>query len=341
MKTIAVFALGQALVNPLLADEEGNVSCRSITSAAWQSCFEKNTTYAHGALKFFNNTLCMLNKGFTSEAEVTLCHFTKSMGMAPDKAALPQTITKTFGTRTVVLTVEKPTEAFATTLGYDIKGTVTINGAKFMILYWGGTGEDSKGFMIQGANGFATGEKHPSYIQWDRTDKTNQFVKVFVASFTTTYLGTVGQPSASNYKAGDRAMFGTATYNATTKAVSTQIVLIEGQRGGGTSTTPACFKMFASGTKEGTITVAKTDNSHGTTGHAVTSTTTDSTDMDAAQLTDSLDTPNLTGNLNPGQFGGLTIAFLKSCNDVNGAGATGKPFADSEVNFAAAPADIF
>ncbi len=329
-----------AFVGQVMAAEEGDATCNGMSQAAWTACQTANGAYLHGALNFFNNTLCMLNKGFTSEVESALCHFSKSMAMNPDKST-SQTITKTFGGKTVALSIAPPTEAFAIAAGYDAKATVAINGTNFMILYWGGTDKSSKGFLIQGASGFAIGEKHPSYIEWSRTDATNQYVKVFVGSFTTTYLATVGTGSKDNPKGGDRAMFGKATYNSTTKATTAQVVLIEGQRGAGTATTPACYRMFASGTKDDTVTVAKTDNAHSSTGHAVTSTFKDKTDMDAFSEKDSKTLANGTGNLGAGLFGTLVIAFDKSCNDVNGAASAGKPFASSDVNFTAVVADIF
>lgn len=329
------------LFTQALADEEpGNAECNSKGKTAWGSCFTKDSAYKHGALNFFNGTLCALNKGFPAQVETSLCHFKKSLGLNPDKGALPITISKTFGPRTVELVIEKPTEAFAIAAGYDAKGTVTVNGTKFMVLYWGGTEESTKGFMISGATGMGgPSTKHPSYIYWDRTNPEAQFVKVFVANYTTSYLTSFGAMSKDSPQGGDRAMYGEATYNSTTKAVTVQTVSIEGQRGVGTSA--GCFKMFATGTKGGTISVGKTKNAFGLTGHATTDVNKNGLDMDAAVLVDVTETANGTGNFNTTTEAGLTVIFKKSCNEVYTAGATGNAFAGGDVNFAAVPSDLF
>lgn len=321
---------------------EGDATCSAIQQEAWAGCFDKNTKYTHGALNYFNNTLCMLNNGFPSAAEAALCHFRKSMEINPDKGALPFSVTKTFGGKTIKVDIAAPTETFATTAGYDAKGVVTVNDVTFMTIYWGGKADASKGFLINGGAGLGgDSKKRPLYVQWSREDATAQFVKVFSANFTTSYLGTVGRGSKTSPDSGDRALYGEATFNATSKSATAQVVLIEGQRGAGTATTPACFRMFANGTKDGTVTVAKTKDALSTTGDSVTSTYTDSTNMDAFQGTDSVDTANGTGNLGTGQFGGMTISFSKSCNDISTAGSTGGAFAGNDVSHSATPDDIF
>lgn len=321
---------------------EGEESCGKIGREAWASCFEKNTKYAHGALNFYNNTLCMLNNGFPSAAEQALCHFRKSMGVDPDKAALPVTVTKTFGGKTIEVAVTAPTEAFATAAGYDAKGVVTVDGETSMTIYWGGSADTSKGFLINGADGIGGDtKKRPLYVQWSRADANDQFVKVFSANFTTSYLGTFGASSLTSPDSGDRALYGEATYNASTKAATAQVVLIEGQRGAGDPTVGACYRMFAQGTKEGTVTVAKTKNSLSATGHALSATEKDQTDMDAFQGTDAVDTVNGTGNLGDGEFGGMTISFTKSCSDISTAGASGQAFGGNDASYTATPEDIF
>ena len=267
-------------------------------------------------------------------AEVALCHFSKSMSVNPDKAALPVTIEKTFETKTVKLEVAVPTEAWATTLGYDAVATVTIDGGAHMKLYWGGTATESKGFLVQAPNGF-NDKKTPVYVQWDRTGD-DQFVKVFGTMFTTSYLG--------SFADGDRAMYGKATYNKTSKAVATQIVAIEPNRGGAV-TAFGCFRMFSTGVKDGAVKIGKT--SSGTAGHAVGATFTDETGMDMASLTDSIATANGTGNITDSgdtelAANGLTVAFDKTCASVNTAGSSGAfSTADSVVSFTLSPTDVF
>lgn len=318
---------------------EGSSACDAKIQDAFTSCGRmwngsSAGGYEHGALKFFNNTLCTLNKGFPAMAEVALCHFVNDMGMKPDKAALPQVIEKSFEGRTVSLVVEAPTESFATSAGYDAKGTVSIDGKTFMALYWGGSKDSSKGFMVQSANGFNS-QKNPMYIQWDRTGG-DQFVKVFGARYGSSYLGS----SAANGE-GDEAIFGRASYNKSTGAVSTQTVLVSARRGSEDPAQFGCFRMFASGTKGGNMVIAKTDNATGNTGHSTTSTFTDATEMDAAELTDAPGTANGTGNISGnsgGNFGGkLTVSFDKNCYAVK----SGTAFPGGDVSFSYGPSDVF
>lgn len=325
------------------AEEEGDASC-NVGEAAWAKVQEANAEYEHGALKYFNSMFRMLNNGFPSEVESALCHFAKSMGMDPDLSALPVTIEKTFGSQTVALTVAVPTEAFATAAGYVAKGTVTIDGDNFMVLYWGGEAESTKGFMIRGAKPMGDGHsggKGVMYISWDRTDSAAQFVKFWGAKFATSYLGS---SSGSDEMQKDRSMYGYASYNATTKAVTTYAVSVEPQRVGSGF---GCYRMWAQGLKGGAMTIAKTDNAHNNAGHAVSATFLDGTEMDAAQLDDLEDTANGTGNLSNGDFSTIVVPLIaatpfgKSCSDLNGGAGSGQPFEGGDADFAAAPDDVF
>ena len=338
------------------ANEPGDASCNQIGQAAWSSCNAKFTDYQHGALGYFNNSLCVLNKGFPSAVETTLCHFAKSMGINPDKSALPQTISKVFGTKTIVVTVEVPTEAFATAAGYDAKGTVTEDGSTLMVIYWGGSGTSSKGFLIDGAgaSGSMIGGKRASYIHWDLTVET-QTIKVLVSEFASgTYLSSAA--ASAGAARGDSALYGRASYNKTTNEISTQMVFIQEQRSGGTAGSFGCFKMYAAGTKGGTMVIAKTKNSLSGPGHATGSTTKNLTDMDGMSGVDSTSTANGTGNysgasdaaIQANVEAGLGITananvFDKSCSDVYNAGGSGGAFstASSVASFTASPSSVF
>lgn len=312
---------------------EGDSSCEALTSTARSTCSAAWTDYAHGALKYFNGTLCRLNKESTAEVENVLCHFRKSMGIKVDLASLPVTATKTFNSKTIVVTVAAPTETFATSAGYQAKGTVTVNGSTYMVLYWGGSGSSTKGFMIEGYVSGGLGDKRANYVTWDLTNTSSQFVKMHAASFPSgTYLNSAAKTGGS-YR-GDAAVYGQVTYNSSTKVVTTQVVMIEEQRSGGTAGQFGCFKMYASGTKDGTVTVAKTQNSMGGTGHATNAGSKQLSEMDGVTLTDSKTTANGTGTTISTQSGlesalGVSSSanvFAVSCNDILSAGSSGNIF---------------
>lgn len=344
-------------LNKSFAQGVGDASCEALMSDAWTACDAMWTTYDHGALKYFNNSLCWLNRGATSNVENVLCHFSKSMGINPDKNALPQTITKEdFGDLAldISVTVSEPTEQFAIDAGYDAKGVVTVDGNQYMVLYWGGTGSASKGFMIEGDVAGLGGDR-ANYTQWDLTGDV-QTVKLISADYPSgTYLSDAGAGDR-----GDHVIFGSVSYNKTNDAVSTQTVLVSNARGDQDGSW-GCFKMYASGTKNGNIVVAKTrdqvsGDNFNNTGHAWTSTALDLTDMDGVNLVDDPATANGTGNLGGADaatmqsnveaalgIGAGANVFEKSCNDLKTANGGGGVFstAGTAANFTYGPDDVF
>ena len=331
----------------------GDSSCSAITTSAWSVCNSmwSDSSYLHGALKYFNNTLCWLNKGATSEIEKVLCHFDKSMGLKPNLSALPQTITQSFGEMTVSILVNTPTESWATTAGYLAKAIVSVNGINYMVLYWGGSGTSSKGFLIEGnVNGL--GGKRAGYVKWDLTDPKTETVQVLNADFPSgTYLS-----STATGDRGDHAVYGRVTFDAVTSAVETQAILIAKQRGGSSSSL-GCFKMYAKGIKGGQMVIAKTESSLGSIGHAVTYASKNLSEMDGVNLIDAATTANGTGNIADGSDSGTDVqaeletalsiitnqnVFDKSCGDLNSAGSSGVfSTTGTMVDFSHSPANVF
>ena len=108
-------SLNQLLLYKLLsptsqAADEGAAECNAISEKGQTRREKGSSTYPHGAANYamgiFNMGTFML-KG----VETALCHFRLSMGMAPDKdkvaAGSTEETTKTFGSKTVKLTVVK------------------------------------------------------------------------------------------------------------------------------------------------------------------------------------------------------------------------------------------
>lgn len=196
---------------------EGDPSCEKQDSVRTK-CMSAWTDYAHGALKYFNGTLCRFNNETAAEVENTLCHFRKSMGIKVDLNSLPLSSTKSFGDKTVVVEIVAPSESWAVSAGYQAKGTVTVNGSQYMVLYWGGKESKTKGFMIEGHVSNGLGGNRAGYLTWDLSDENAQYVKMYHANFPSgTYLGTAAK-SGTNYR-GDAAIYGQLNFNKTTSAV--------------------------------------------------------------------------------------------------------------------------
>ncbi|OFZ29502.1 MAG: hypothetical protein A2622_07175 [Bdellovibrionales bacterium RIFCSPHIGHO2_01_FULL_40_29] len=311
-------------VNTLEANEGSiDLSCEQIPQAARDRCANAWIDYRHGALNFFNGTLCRLNNETTAGVENVLCHFRKSLGVKVDLNSLPLTAQKVFGPVTVHVTVTFPTENWALDQGYQAKGSVTVNGSLYMVLYWGGQNNRSKGFMIEGFVDQGLAGSRAAYTQWDLTDPTNQVVKLFHADFSSSgrYL-TNPLKSATSYR-GDAAIYGAVNFNAETSEVTTQVVLIEQQRNG--SNEFGCFRMFAAGKKNGRMVIAKTENALKNLGQSVFSGDQDFHNMDGIVLTDSTKTAPYEGQILNSAISIGTVLhqsldsnpFHISCSDLN------------------------
>jgi hypothetical protein len=318
-------ALTIPYVTPASAVEPSVNNCateEAEVEAGFSSATSAFTEYAHGALGFFYFTLKMLNSGFAKIPKMPMCHFIKDMGMKPDLNALPFDKTETFENMSVRLLVEAPSESWAISLGYAAKATVTINATMFMIMYWGGSQEDSKGFMIQAANGFNPSEKSPLYLQWDRTAET-QFVKVFATRYSSSYLGSTN----------DGAIYGKATYNKTTKELTSQVVMA--MKG---ASAVGCFKSLGSGTKDSTIKLALPSafGQNGiASGDAAYSATNDA-GMSVISLVDSKTT-----QVGDQTLSTMTVSFDKSCDAIENADDPGALLAGGDVSASAEPSTIF
>ncbi len=303
-------------------------------------CKETAESYEHGALKFFNGQLCLFNVLFPRIAEDFLEKLTERMGLNPDLSSLADDGTatdlesKTFLTKTITGTVQKVVspDSFAGT--YDYVVIIKIDDENHMKMYWSGSGDASKGFLMRTGAGFRSVDEL-LYIRWDRTtaDQSIEILATQIASGT--YV--------SNPARGDRAMFGRATYDTATKEVTVQMTEIGSRRGAqSTSTTPSCWYMYGSGTKDGNIVMNKSHDSCSATGHDLTTTAQDGAvsaassscasngKMDSATLVDSVTTPNGTGNFTSASN---DVQLYYSCADLAGATASGKPFENLTVNF--------
>ena len=290
-------------------------------------CHAAAQEYTHGALKFFNGQLCVLNVQFPGIAEQVLYKIFK-MGLDPDLTALDDDGTatdlpeKTFRTKTITGTLQKVVSPDTFADAYDYRAEVKMDGDTFVVIYWSGSGESSKGFLIKGGEGFRNANEG-LYIKWDRTTE-EQSVQVLGARMGSGVYASDGQQ--------DRSIFGEATFNTETSAVTVQMTEIGPKRAAeSASTTPACWLMYGSGTKDGDIVMNKSHNDFSASGNSLASTVKDGSSgtMDRAEIVDDVDTENGTGNFTTASG----VALKYSCADLNGAAGTGKPFEGNTVNF--------
>jgi len=315
----------------------------------------KRDDYANHVLGHLHMELFRANKLESADIEMIFCRLSKVMGMDPDLNALPQTVTKSDPRgNTITATIEVPTESWATASGYQAKATIKNNDTQFMALWWAGKGDTSKGYVIQGSNPMQLDStKRLRYAMWDRTSE-NQTVKVFATQFATGFLGSVGGASDSK-SGGDNAHFGRVSYNTSSKAISAQSIEIRAGR----SETSAfkCVRTYFTGTLGGSVSgfrpakgleevVTETSTggvSAGTAQPGCASETQGSQNcgldgesniVDSKTTADHSGTPTLGSDLASGSFDW-------SCNDVNGASATGKPFTGNAVSFTTSPSAVF
>ena len=294
-------------------------------SAKGGTCDTDAGAYAHGALSFFHSQICILNVHFPGIAEEFLYKLVVNMGMNPDVTALasdgtPTTLTsKTVAGKVIGGTVRKVVAPDTFTGFYENKAVITMDSVTFMTLYWSGTASSSKGFLTLGGAGFGSTQRL-LYVNWDRTTSV-QTVNVMGARMASTYLSA---PLT------DDALYGNISYNTSTKDTTLQMVRLGRQRGGSPSTTIyACFKSYAVGISGGAMRVGKTDDAHSSSGHLPTLATQDGIDeMDDWEGNDTKTEPNGTGNGTAVR--GFTMNY--SCDDLNSAGGSGKPFDSDAVN---------
>lgn len=289
-------------------------------------CSTDSAAYAHGALQHFHSALCRLNVDFPAVAEEFMYKLVVKMGFNPDVSLLAADGTptalesKTLDGKTISGTVQKVVAPNTFTGTYDYMAQIKIGGTVFTTLYWSGKGTSSKGFLIMGGAGFKT-KTHILYVKWDRTGTTQ----------TVDVLGTrIGSGTYLSDPTQDDAIYGSVSYDTSTKATTVQNVFLGRQRGSSPSTTVyACFKMYAIGTAGAAMRVGKTQDSLSTSGHVKTLVTQDGIDeMDDWEGNDTKTEPNGTGNGTAVQ--GMAMKY--SCADLNGASASGKPFEGNAAN---------
>lgn len=312
------------------------VDCNSIIESVMAS-EPVPGTYTAPALDHIHRQLYRFNRVESADIELIFCRLVNHLGMNPDLTSLPQSISKSRDGHTVVLDVTVPTETWATTLGYEAKATITYDSTQFLAMWWSGNSESSKGFLIQGANPMhPDGIKHLKYAQWDRTT-VDQNIKIYATAFQTNYLTEPNYPDPMNptRPGGDRAHFGRASYNTTTKAVTAQTVEVRQDRN--TPTNFICVKTQMSGNIDGNMSAYRPNLG---TPDVVTDTHTDGTNMDGASgIVDSASTAANSGTYDAAPAT-LPAAFDYSCANINTAGTSGA-FQGNQVNFSASPTDIF
>ncbi|MEI6398675.1 MAG: hypothetical protein WCO71_07890, partial [Pseudomonadota bacterium] len=218
----------------------------------------KRGAYKEGVLDHLHMELYRANKIETADVEMIFCRLINVMGMDPDVSTLTETgtdLTKTDPRgSTIIATVSKPTETWATTAGYTAKVVIKADGTQFLAMWWAGSADASKGYVIQGSNPMAVDKdvKRLRFAQWDKTT-TDQTVKIFASQFATTFLTTTTAPADAKGPAGDNAHFARISYNTSTAAVTAQSVEIRPGRATAEAGTFKCVRTYFTGTLGGSI----------------------------------------------------------------------------------------
>ena len=310
--------------------DECHTAFEAVISAA-----PKRGDYTNAVLDHLHAELYRFNKIETADIEMIFCRLSKIMGVAPDLSNLPQTISKTDPRgSTIEVTISAPTEAWAVAAGYLAKATISSDATTFMTLWWAGSQDSSKGYVIQGSNPMAKDSmKRLRYAQWDRTG-TTQTVKVYGAKFATAFLGAVAG-SSDTQSGGDNAHYGKVSYNTETKAITAQSIEIRAGRDD--STAFKCVRTNFDGTIGGTVSGYRPAQG---VEEATTGTNKDGTGMDGeVGVTDATTTEDHSGTPSPGSA--MTTTFDWSCNDISSGGTADHPFASNAVSFTADPSSIF
>ncbi len=294
-------------------------------------------TYANHVLDHIHGQFYRFNKMESADVEMVFCRLVNNLGMNPDLSKLPQSISRTFNNHITTLDVTVPIEAFAVSLGYVAKADIKFDGVTFVKLWWSGNSASSKGYLIQDSNPYnTTGEKHLKYAQWDRTSAA-QTVKIFSTAFNTSYLTSPNyvNPVDPSKAGGDRAHFGRANYNTSTKAVSVQAMEVRQDRTN--NNIFSCYKMQIAGIIGGSISGYRPAVG---TPDSPADTNKDGTHIDGVTgIVDSVSTADGTGTL-VASPAALPQPFDYSCADINSAGSNGA-FAGNHVNFSLTPANVF
>ena len=292
--------------------------------------------FHNGPLDHVHRQLYRFNKIETADVEMIFCRLDKVMGVDPNLASLPQTISKSdpMGS-TISLVVSKPSESFAVAAGYEAKAVISKDDVVFMTLWWAGSGDSSKGYLIQGANPMARdGMTRLRYLQWDRSSD-DQSIRILATQFASSYLGSLNGATGSQ-SGGDDAHFARATYNTASKAVYGQSLEIRNQSGAF-----KCIKTQFSGTLGGTLAAYRPAVG---TPDLVTDSNKYGTHVDG--VTGINDDPSIPDGGGGGHNGTvvnapatLPQAFDYSCNDLNSAGTSA--FAGGNVSFTMLPSAVF
>lgn len=332
--TLADGALSKPAVAGTAAPEKPTDECHTAFDAVIAAA-PKRDDYVNHVLGHLHMELYRFNKIETADIEMIFCRLSKIMGVDPDLNNLPQTITKTDPRGSaMVVTITKPEETWAVAAGYVAKATMSSDATTFMTLWWAGSQDASKGYVIQGANPMASDSmKRLRYAQWDRTG-TTQTVKVYATQFGTSFLGAVAG-AADSKSGGDNAHYGRVSFDTTTSTITAQSIEIRAGRDDATAF--KCVRTNFDGIIGGTINGYRPAQG---TEEATTGTNKNGTGMDGETgIVDAKTTADHSGTASPGSA--MTSTFDWSCNDVSSAGTTGHPFATNAVSFTADPSTIF
>lgn len=301
-------------------------------------------TYTNHMLNHVHRQLYRFNKMESADIELIFCKMVHGLGMNPDVSDLtnnPVHIEKSVSaTHTVKLDVTAPTESWALTLGYTAKAVASYDTDVFLTMWWSGSGESSKGYLVQGANPMnSDGIKHLKYLKWDRASAAQE-LRMLTSAFQTHFLteASWANPTDASKLGGDRAHYARASFNKDSNVLSAQSIEIRRNIAGNAF---VCVRTMAGGTVGEQLSGYRSYGGSLIYTNSVSDTTLDGTNMEGlVNVVDSKETAVGEGTYDVAPAT-LPNNFDYSCSDINGAAQASQPFENDTVNFNLDPASVF
>ena len=230
----------------IAADDTAYAACVATVSARSTACTEAALLPSGSAAAFQSgqNAICDLNYHVIENVNHMLCFLQYQLDF--DGAATGTATVSDIDYAWTYSTTDL--ETFATDQGYSKKIIVTKAAVTQMTMWWDGTGETTKGFMISNKLGISLSNELAIYMQWDKSGE-DQWVRYIRGTWDSTV--NTGGPMDANGGSINRGKYGYLNYNTTSKEASTlEIVDVKGNDSG---LSLDCDKYRIWGNVEGTL----------------------------------------------------------------------------------------
>lgn len=280
-------------------------SCEERLSNVIEFCDSLSSSYINNSLSYFNEFLCNNHHQSNAYLEYAFCIFREELKLSFDPEQLPQTVEKSYQDKNLEIVISNISNVQLLNYGYLYEIHIKLEDVDFIRLYLGYNSTSTtfdpgqtKGFMIQGYildNFLGT---RASYTQWDLTSQVQSIKSYYLLFESFNFL----QDPTLNSNTQDQIFYTRVLYDKNSMNGHIQSVEIRPQKFTVSPTNFACYKIFALGTKNGNMLIAKTRDDYlsdnfSRLGHDLNSTATSVNDMDGVCLVDKDSTSNQSGSL--------------------------------------------